>query len=227
MPRYTIIKLRELHRYLNNKKYSEKIRYLLEYGCNVHSIINRVLQSYGGIVFNLDTGEYIALTNGIGEDIHRELLIELDRETMHGVQMASVTASNPLTALLGASIYFSKGHRFVFEEEAGSRDEYWVASIQLPLFSSSYDAYIVYNSLYNSIHRAAEKYGGLLVEKTTGLVTIVGGKELGSLVNELSSIGFVGVGVSPIGRNAYRNAFKALQLLIDGVVDGRLHIIQG
>ncbi|MEM0237513.1 MAG: GTP cyclohydrolase, partial [Desulfurococcus sp.] len=87
--------------------------------------------------------------------------------------------------------------------------------------------YIVYNSLYSSIHRAAEKYGGLLVEKATGLVTIVGGKELGSLVNELTSIGFVGVGVSPIGCNAYRNAFKALQHLIDGVMDGRLYIIQG
>lgn len=227
MPRYTVVRVEEVERYAMRVGYGVRRRRLNELFSKVEELLNNTLEPYGGIAFNTGVeGEYIALTNGVDREQHLDLLFKLDWETPHGVRVASLKASNPVVALLSSSSYFRRGERFLFEEDDGGvGEEYWVAMIALPRLRG-YEAHVAANTLGYSISRAMERYGGLVVEKTSGAVTIIGGGGLEALAGELREIGPVGIGVSQRGLNAYRNAVKALQRLLDGIAEERVCVLR-
>jgi len=226
LPRYTVIRVRGLHRYLLNTGYDKRLKALKHLLEGVESQLNGLLYQRNSIAFLLPTGEFIALSNNLDKKTHMDLLVELDKATPYGVDMASVITPNPLTAIQAAARYLRSNH-FFFEEESDSLDgEYWVLAMT-PLNPDirGLDAYIAYSSLAFSVARLLERYGGIIVEQVGDTMIAVGGRELSESTDELVHLVHAGIGVSRQGLNAYRNAIRALQQVIDGVVEGKVGII--
>jgi len=226
LPRYTVIRVRGLHRYMLNTGYDKRLKALKRLLEGVEPLLNGFLYQRNSIAFLLPTGEFIVLSNNLDKKTHMDLLVELDKATPYGVDMASVITPNPLTAIQAAARYLRNSH-FFFEEELDSRDgEYWVLAMT-PLNPDirGLDAYIAYSSLTSSVARLLERYGGIIVEQAGNTMVAIGGRELGEATDELVHLVHAGIGVSRQGLNAYRNAIRALQQVINGVVEGKVGII--
>ncbi|MCD6301718.1 MAG: GTP cyclohydrolase IIa [Staphylothermus sp.] len=223
MPRITLIKL------LRYREWTEELGYDREWiiqskQAKIYDLIQILFSKKNGFAFPLRYDYFIALSNGIDEKTHYEILMEIDSATPYGIKMVSLTHKYPAIAQLIAShIIRDKPGKLVFLE--GDEDNNVVAHIDfnnITLYTdmtSVFESYLKIQSLYYNISKYAFQLGGISTYLGgDNMVVILPEEKIDRFLENLPYYLKIGIGVSSVPRKAMSLASKALTMIREGLV---------
>ncbi len=218
MPRLTIIKL------LGYREWTESLGNDREWiiqtrQSKTYTLIQQLFSKKQGFAIPIRYDYYIALSNGIDERTHREILLEIESIAPNGVKIVSLTHKYPFTAqLLGTRILEESTEKLVFID--GEEDENIILHIDfdnitaMTYMTSIYETYMKIMSFYTNITYAAARLGGITTYLGgDNMIAIMNRNTLDEFISNIPSYVKIGGGTSYYPRKALELAAKALSTI--------------
>ncbi len=223
MPRITLLKL------LRYREWTEELGYDREWiiqskQAKMYDLIQLLFSKKNGFAFPLRYDYFIALSNGIDEKTHYEILMEIDSVAPYGIKMVSLVHKYPAIAQLIAShVIREKPGKLVFFE--GDEDNNVIIHIDFnnitsyTEMTSVFESYLKIQSLYYNISKYAFQLGGISTYLGgDNMLVILPEEKINRFLENLPYYLKIGIGISRIPRKALSLASKALTMIRKGVV---------
>ena len=218
MPRLTIIKL------LGYREWTESLgddrEWIIQTNqSKTYTLIQQLFSKKQGFAIPIRYDYYIALSNGIDKETHREILLEIESIAPSGVKIVSLTHKYPFTAqLLGTRILEESSEKLVYID--GKEDENIILHIDfnditaMTYMTSVFETYMKIMSFYTNITYAAARLGGITTYLGgDNMIAIMNKDTLREFINNIPSYVKIGGGSSYYPRKALELAARALAII--------------
>lgn len=218
MPRITLIKLLEYREW--TESLGDDREWIIQLNqSKTYTLLQSLFSKKNGYIIPLRYDYYLALSNGIGEETHREVLLELESIAPRGAKMVSIPHKYPFTAQLLASRIMEKSpEKLVYIH--GEEDETVVAHIDfdditaLTYKTSIYESYLRIQQVYTEITFLSARLGGITSYLGGDNILVILPKEtINDFIDNMPSYLKIGVGIAKEPRKALSLATKALDML--------------
>ncbi len=215
MPRITLIKLLEYREWTESLGHDRE--WIIQTNqSRIYSLLQQLFSKRGGFIIPIRYDYYVALSNGIDADTHREILLEIESAAPRGIRIVSLTHKYPFSAqLIATRLLGETTEKFIYLD--GEEDENVVLHIDfnnitgMTYMTSIYETYMKIMQFYTQTMYAAARLGGI--------ASYLGGDNMLAIMNRDLVKGFleiipsyvkVGIGISYVPRRALELAAEAL-----------------